>query len=90
MEAMTQAGTRLGLPAAVAEQLTLHTARGAAAMACQGERSPEQLRRSVMSPKGTTERAIETFQAGAFEDLVEEALTAAADRAAELAQLPDR
>ena len=43
-----------------------------------------------MSPKGTTERAIETFQAGAFEDLVEEALTAAADRAAELAQLPDR
>ena len=90
MEAMTQAGTKLGLPAEVAQQLTLHTARGAAAMACQGDRSPEQLRRSVMSPKGTTERAIETFQAGAFEDLVEEALTAAADRAAELAQLPDR
>ena len=61
----------------------------AALLAASGE-DPAELRRRVTSPKGTTERAIETFQAGAFEDLVEEALTAAADRAAELAQLPDR
>ncbi|MGH8355060.1 MAG: pyrroline-5-carboxylate reductase family protein, partial [Pseudomonas sp.] len=43
-------------------------------------------RRRVTSPAGTTEAAIECFQAGGFEALVEQALTAAARRSAELAE----
>ena len=45
-----------------------------------------ELRRRVTSPNGTTEAAIKTFQAGGFEALVEQALNAAANRSAELAE----
>ena len=38
------------------------------------------------SPNGTTEAAIKTFQAGGFEALVQQALNAAANRSAELAE----
>ena len=45
-----------------------------------------ELRRRVTSPNGTTEAAIKTFQAGGFAELVEQALSAAAKRSAELAE----
>lgn len=85
MEAMTAAGERLGLPRAIAAQLTTHTALGAARMATESEVEASELRRRVTSPNGTTEAAIKTFQAGGFEALVQQALDAAANRSAELA-----
>ncbi|MCR3834877.1 pyrroline-5-carboxylate reductase, partial [Pseudomonas aeruginosa] len=42
--------------------------------------------RRVTSPNGTTEAAIKSFQANGFEALVEQALNAASQRSAELAE----
>jgi pyrroline-5-carboxylate reductase len=85
MEAMTAAGVKLGLSEETARGLTLQTALGAARMACSSDVDPAELRRRVTSPNGTTERAINTFQAEGFEALVENALTACRDRSVELA-----
>ncbi|OHC48521.1 MAG: pyrroline-5-carboxylate reductase [Pseudomonadales bacterium RIFCSPLOWO2_02_FULL_63_210] len=86
IEAMTAAGEKLGLPREVAAQLSAHTALGAARMATSGDVDASELRRRVTSPAGTTEAAIKTFQAGGFETLVEQAMNAAAQRSAELAE----
>jgi len=86
IEAMTAAGQQLGLPRETAAQLTLQTALGAARMACESDVEAAELRRRVTSPNGTTEAAIKAFQAGGFEQLVQQALNAAAQRSAELAE----
>jgi pyrroline-5-carboxylate reductase len=44
------------------------------------------LRERVTSPNGTTQKAIETFQAGGFVELVAKALNAARDRSIELSK----
>lgn len=86
MEAMVDAGQKLGLSEAVARQLTLQTALGAATMASNSADSPAELRRKVTSPNGTTEQAIKTFEAGDFSGLVNDALHAANDRSLTLSQ----
>ena len=86
IEAMTAAGEQLGLPRDTASQLTLHTALGAARMVCESDVEAAELRRRVTSPNGTTEAAIKAFQAGGFENLVRQAMNAAAQRSAELAE----
>ncbi|MES2818858.1 MAG: pyrroline-5-carboxylate reductase [Pseudomonadota bacterium] len=86
IEAMTAAGEQLGLPRAIAAQLTLQTALGAAQMAAGSDVEAAELRRRVTSPGGTTEAAINAFQAGGFQALVEQALNAAARRSVELAE----
>ena len=86
IEAMTAAGQQLGLPHETAAQLTMQTALGAARMACESTVDAAELRRRVTSPNGTTEAAIKAFQAGGFEQLVQQALNAAALRSAELAE----
>ena len=86
IEAMTAAGVKLGLSKDVAEQLAEQTALGAAHMAVASDVDAAELRRRVTSPGGTTQAAIESFQAGGFEALVEQALGAAAHRSAELAE----
>ncbi|MNO81110.1 Pyrroline-5-carboxylate reductase [compost metagenome] len=86
MEAMTAAGEKLGLSSEVAARLTLQTALGAARMALDSDVGPAELRRRVTSPNGTTEAAIKSFQANGFEGLVEQALSAADHRSAELAE----
>jgi len=85
MEAMTSAGSRMGLPEDTARLLTLQTAFGAAKMALESADDAAQLRRRVTSPGGTTERAIGEFQKNNFEGIVLQALQAAADRSRELA-----
>ena len=86
IEAMTAAGEQLGLSRETAAQLTVQTALGAARMACESDVEAAELRRRVTSPNGTTEAAIKAFQAGGFEALVQQALDAAAQRSAELAE----
>ncbi|HEY1136004.1 MAG TPA: pyrroline-5-carboxylate reductase dimerization domain-containing protein, partial [Xanthomonadaceae bacterium] len=51
--------------------------------------SPAELRRRVTSPNGTTQAAIETFQAGGFEALVARAVRAATARGGELSAAND-
>jgi pyrroline-5-carboxylate reductase len=87
MEAMIEAGVALGLPPAIATELTLETAYGAALMARAPHAAvPGTLRRNVTSPGGTTQRALEIFDAAHVRSTVIDALTGAATRAAELAR----
>jgi pyrroline-5-carboxylate reductase len=87
MEAMMQAGAALGLPADVARNLVLQTAKGASLLAAEADKNnedPAMLRRKVTSPGGTTEAAVRVFAEAGFEQLVGQALTAARDRSREL------
>ena len=87
MEEMMKAAGQLGLPAEVAKNLVLQTAKGAALLAVEaankGE-SPAELRRKVTSPGGTTEAALKIFRSHDFSRLINDALTAACDRSKEL------
>lgn len=85
MEAMQAAGERLGLAPDVARTLTLQTALGAARMALDSDVDAAELRRRVTSPKGTTERAIASFEQDDLRGIFERALTACRDRSQELA-----
>jgi len=86
MEAMRDAGVKLGLPREVAEQLTLQTALGAARMACDSDVDVVELRRRVTSPNGTTERAIASFENDQLRAVFERALNACDARSRELAK----
>ena len=86
MEAMTEAGIQLGLDRGTASLLSQQTALGAGRIAIESSEDPSELRRRVTSPGGTTERAIATFEAGGFRDLVLSAMRAAKDRAEVLSQ----
>lgn len=86
MEAMEQAGTELGLSADVARQLAVQTALGAGRLAASSDVGPDELRRRVTSPGGTTEQALLSFARDDFENIVARAMQAARDRAAELAR----
>ncbi|MDZ7661808.1 pyrroline-5-carboxylate reductase [Thiohalophilus sp.] len=85
MEMMEQAAVKLGLPTDTARLLTLQTAFGAARLALEIEEDPAQLRRNVTSPGGTTEQAIRALQDHDIQQMFEQALQAAHDRARELA-----
>lgn len=86
VEHMIRSAARLGLPLDIATQLVTQTAKGAAAMVEQSDVRPDVLRSRVTSPGGTTAAALKVFEEGAFDDLVDRALIAARDRAAELAK----
>jgi pyrroline-5-carboxylate reductase len=86
MEMMEKVGTELGLSGDAARALTLQTALGAARMALESGLQPGELRKRVTSPGGTTEKAINSFIDGDFEQHVRDALTAARDQAITLGQ----
>ncbi len=86
MEAMEKAAVALGLKEDTARLLVQQTALGAAKIALESSESPEQLRKRVTSPGGTTQRAIETFEQGGFTELVLKALTSARDRSIEMSK----
>jgi len=85
MEAMEEAGVKLGLSADSARELTLQTALGAARLAQASDVSTAELRRRVTSPGGTTEQAVKCFEEGGLRELVDTALQAASKRSKELA-----
>ncbi|WP_129138257.1 pyrroline-5-carboxylate reductase [Modicisalibacter coralii] len=84
-EALEEAGQRLGLPAETARRLALQTGLGAATMAQRSDVEPARLRQNVMSPGGTTERAIHCLEDGGLRALFAEATEACAARAREMA-----
>ncbi len=86
MEAMEKTALELGLSAETARLLVQQTALGAAKIALESLESPEQLRKRVTSPNGTTHQAIETFNQGGFSELVSKALHAARDRSIEMSK----
>ena len=87
MEVLEKAAIKHGLDLKTARLLTLETAYGAAKMALEGGEEPAQLRQRVTSPGGTTEKAVQTLEAGRIESIFNDAVVAAIKRARELADL---
>jgi len=84
IEALMQAGERMGLPAAQARQLTIATVLGAGALARDAQEPPEVLRERVTSKGGTTHAAISALEADGVKAAFVRAVEAAQRRAAEL------
>lgn len=83
-EAMIEAGIAAGLPADVATALAVQTVTGAGKLLGASPEPPATLRKNVTSPGGTTQAALETFDAGGFRELVTKAVLAATRRGEEL------
>jgi pyrroline-5-carboxylate reductase len=84
LEAMTRAGTEMGLPRAQAYRLAVATFAGAAELARASEDPPEVLRQRVTSKGGTTHAAIGSMEQDQVQALFVKALHAARQRAREL------
>jgi len=84
-EAMQAAGEAEGLPAETARALATQTLLGAARMLAESGEPAATLRQRVTSPKGTTQAALDAFEAGGFRDLVRAAIGAATRRGRQLA-----
>ena len=85
-EAMEEAAVKLGLPAATARRLAIQTALGAATMAQKSDKDPATLKQNVMSPGGTTERAIQHMEDAQLRTTIADAMQACADRAQAMAK----
>lgn len=84
-ECLTAAGVHQGLSRQLAAELALHTIAGAGAYALESETAVAHLREQVTSPGGTTAAALGVFMKDdALQQLVHEAVAAAAARSAEL------
>ncbi|MEU6641157.1 pyrroline-5-carboxylate reductase [Saccharomonospora sp. NPDC046836] len=84
VEAMIDAGILLGLPRAVAEQLIVQSAVGAAKMLAESAEHPVILREAVTSPAGTTINAIRELEKHGVRAALLDAIEAARDRSVEL------
>lgn len=84
VEQMVRAGVELGLAPEKALLMASKTALGAARMLMTSGDSPQELRRKVTSPGGTTQAAIETMQARGVDEAIVAALKRACERGREL------
>ncbi|MST33010.1 pyrroline-5-carboxylate reductase, partial [Acidimicrobiaceae bacterium USS-CC1] len=83
-EALIDGGVLNGLPRAVAARLVTRTVLGAGRLLTESGESPEALRAAVTSPGGTTAAGLRALEARAVRAALLEAVTASAERAAEL------
>jgi pyrroline-5-carboxylate reductase len=84
VEAMIDAGILLGLPRAVAADLIVQSAFGAARMLRESADHPVLLREAVTSPAGTTIAAIRELERHGVRAALIDAIEAARDRSIEL------
>ena len=85
IEAIVKAGVELGLTDEIATKLAIETISGAAAMLKESNLDAATLRKNVTSPKGTTAAALEVFSNNDLENIILKAMSAAKNRAQELA-----
>jgi pyrroline-5-carboxylate reductase len=85
VEKLAEAGERIGLSSTDALLLASQTLRGTARYLELTEAGPAELRVAVTSPGGTTQAALEEFEAQGLSELVTRAVEAALHRAEELA-----
>ncbi len=84
VEAMADAGVRVGLTRDVALGLAAQTVYGAAKMVIETGAHPAQLKDAVTSPGGTTIAGVDELEARGFRSAVFEAVKAATERSKEL------
>lgn len=87
IEALAAAGEAQGLAPELAMELAKATVAGAGALAMQSDESPEQLRKNVTSPNGTTQAGLEVLMDDdtGLPPLMAATVKAAAERSRELA-----
>ena len=86
MEALEEAALALGFNAAAARLFAQETFSGSVKLALNSAESAATLRANVTSKRGTTERAIETFEGAQLKAKFMEGVKAAATRSAELGE----
>jgi pyrroline-5-carboxylate reductase len=84
IEALVDAGVRVGLTGDVALQLAAQSLLGAARLCLKGGRSPAELREMVTSPGGTTLAGLKVLGKGRLRETLIAAVEAATHRSAEL------
>ncbi len=87
IEALADGGKATGLPDDVALRLATQTVLGAAQLALESNASPEELRRMVITPGGTTAAGLAAMEQHGTTDGLIAAVEAAAARGRELAVL---
>lgn len=86
MEAMVDAGVRLGFARPIAEELVIQTVLGSARFAAQSGKHLAELRSMVTSPGGTTAEALFHLEKGAVRAVIGEAIAAAYEKSCLLAE----
>ena len=85
IEQLTLVAKKMGFSDAEATQLVNETFLGSAQLLIESGKSPQELRKQVTSPNGTTEKAITVMSDAKLEAMFTEATAAALARAKELA-----
>src|SRR5438128_69961 len=86
IESLAEGGKQSGLPSETAAALATQTVLGAAQLASESKLSPEELRRMVVTPGGTTAAGVATMEKlGTSESLIA-AVEAATKRGQEMAK----
>ena len=85
-EAMKEAALALGLTPQTADLLVRQTILGAGRLLSASREEPQELRRRVTSPGGTTEAALKVMEEGQLKSLFVKALARAAERSQELSR----
>ncbi|MAE94323.1 MAG: pyrroline-5-carboxylate reductase [Planctomycetota bacterium] len=86
LEALSDAGVRMGLPRDAAAALATQTVYGAAKLAIESGRHPAALKDQVTSPGGTTIAGLEALEQGGLRAAVYAAVAAATARSRELGE----
>ena len=89
VEALEDAAVAQGLPRAAARALATQTCLGAGRMLREDGEAPAELRRRVTSPNGTTQAAVESFEADGLRAVAARAIAAATKRGVELSAQMD-
>jgi pyrroline-5-carboxylate reductase len=84
IESMVNAAVNLGFTPEVAQKLVMQTLLGSGHLLQKSGKTPQELRRMVTSPGGTTAEAVAVFEQGGFAGLVGKAITAAHEKAKKL------
>ena len=90
IEALSDAGVKVGLHRKTAQNLAAHTVLGAAKMLIETGEHPGRLKDMVCSPGGTTISGLHTLEAGGLRTTLIDAVDAAAKRSAELGALTSK
>ncbi|HIJ79094.1 MAG: pyrroline-5-carboxylate reductase [Desulfobulbaceae bacterium] len=87
IEALIDAGVKVGLARPVAETLAMQTVLGSVRLAMHEGKHPAELRAMVTSPGGTTIAGLHELERGAFRSVIMDTVEAATKRSAELGKL---